>query len=553
MPLFKVTTHVTYKDDSKQIAKFEIGSPYLVKAIPHKVLMVMGATGAGKTTVLNALVNHIFDVQWEDSFRFVLVPENDLSANIQGTVRKERSQTQSQTQWITAYTLHAVEGSKFPCTLTIIDTPGFGDTRGLDRDRDIVQQIKEFFSTKGENGIDHINAVAFIAQAPNVRLTATQNYIFNSVLAVFGNDIASNIYVMATFADGEPPKVFEAVRAAGFPCCSEFMFNNSALYTSNTTTSNRFSKMFWDMGQSSFNSFLDALKNTESRSLLLTQEVLKQREHLEVCIQGLLPQINEGISTINRITKETQFLKDVERNADKYKNYTISTEVTKQRIIMLKPGEYVTNCVVCNRTCHFPCTIPNDGNKFNCGAMSLDEQDTSKRTCTVCPNKCHWKNHVNGDRRLEYYQVQELITLEELKAKYEKATHEIGTTEDMIKRKTAELLQIEYEVYSRIRKVHNCVKRLDEIALKPNPLTEVQYIELLIESEKAEKNPGCNERISQLERAKQVATVMKTVKNVDDPRELFVRLKEQGVVKDVELQSLPYIDGQQDSKRCSVM
>jgi predicted GTPase len=52
-------------------------------------------------------------------------------------------------------------------TINIIDTPGFGDTRGLDYDKQIVDQIRELFSSKGAKGMTTIDAVCFILKAPD--------------------------------------------------------------------------------------------------------------------------------------------------------------------------------------------------------------------------------------------------------------------------------------------------------------------------------------------------------------------------------------------------
>jgi hypothetical protein len=82
--------------------------------------------------------------------------------------------------------------------LHIIDTPGFGDTRGIIRDKAIVDQIREFFTTPGDQGISFLDAVCFVTQAPLARLTPPQRYIFDAILSVFGQDIASNIYVLIT-------------------------------------------------------------------------------------------------------------------------------------------------------------------------------------------------------------------------------------------------------------------------------------------------------------------------------------------------------------------
>lgn len=35
--------------------------------------MVIGATGSGKTTLVDGMINYITDVSWEDEFRFSMV------------------------------------------------------------------------------------------------------------------------------------------------------------------------------------------------------------------------------------------------------------------------------------------------------------------------------------------------------------------------------------------------------------------------------------------------------------------------------------------------
>ena len=76
----------------------------------------------------------------------------------------------------------------------IINTPGFGDTEGLKNDELITEQIKEFFSLKAEYRIDHLDGIGFVTQSSLVCLTHTQQYIFDSILAIFGSDVAKYIF-----------------------------------------------------------------------------------------------------------------------------------------------------------------------------------------------------------------------------------------------------------------------------------------------------------------------------------------------------------------------
>ena len=184
---------------------------------PGKVLMVVGATGVGKTTLINAMVNYLFGVEWEDDFRFKMIVEEAA-----------KDQSKSVTKWITAYTIPAQEGSPVPYTLTIIDTPGFGDAEGIERDKIIVKQVKKLFSKEGPGGIDQLHGIGFVAQSALAKLTPAQRYMFNSILAIFGKDVGKNVYMMITFADGQSPPVLNAVEASEISYETAFKFNNSS-------------------------------------------------------------------------------------------------------------------------------------------------------------------------------------------------------------------------------------------------------------------------------------------------------------------------------------
>ena len=100
----------------------------------------------------------------------------------------------------------------------------------------------------------------------------------------------------------------------------------------------------------------------------------------------------------DNIKKETDICNQHAANADKDSEYEV--EEQKMEKVQLAVGTYVTNCLNCNRTCHYPCFIPNDSGKHGCAAMRGD-------CCTVCPKKCHWTKHVNNEYRI-VYKVQKI-------------------------------------------------------------------------------------------------------------------------------------------------
>ncbi|XP_072406599.1 uncharacterized protein [Chiloscyllium punctatum] len=472
--------------------------------------MVLGATGAGKTTLINGMVNYILGVGWEDNFRYKLIHE--------GT---GRSQAESQTSSITAYDLHYRAGFQIDYSLTIIDTPGFGDTRGITRDKLLTDQIREFFTSP--DGVDQIDAVCFVAQASLAHLTPTQKYVFDSILSIFGKDIAENIRILVTFADDQVPPVLEAINVAEVPCPKDkkrvpvhFKFNNSAIFAQRPAPDNSVNKrgpddsseeeedsdtfdaMFWKMGSNSMRKFFSALSKMETKSLRLTKEVLRERQQLEAAIEGLQPQIKMGLTKLEEIRK-TQHQLDLDANKDF--EYEVDVHVPF-RVNIPEWGKYATNCQTCQFTCHYPCRVPFDVFQMLCKAMSW------RGYCTVCPNKCASSVHSSQKYRFVCEARKKIRTHTELKERYEKVSGEKMKQQKVMEELLQEFSNVQSVVLKQIEKSSQCILKTEEIALRTNALSTSEYIDLLIQSEKEEVKPGFLERIQLLNEIKRQAEKM---------------------------------------------
>ncbi|CAM5095097.1 unnamed protein product [Eretmochelys imbricata] len=485
--------------------------------ITNKVIMVLGATGSGKTSLINGMINYVLGVQWEEEFRFKLIHEIT-----------NRSQAQSQTSEVTAYEINCKEDLRVPYSLTIIDTPGFGDTRGIDQDKEITRQIREFFSTPG--AIDHIDAVCVVVQASLARLTRAQRYVFDSVLSIFGKDIKDNIQILITFADRQTPPVLEAIKESDVPCSQNaegmpiyFKFNNSALFASNTGADEgrcNVDAMFWHMGAMSTKTFFETLGNLETKSLTLTKEVLRERKELETAVQGLQPQIKAGLTKLEELRQTERALEQHQGDMEAKKDFEY--EVGKTVPVKLEVvKDDLTNCQTCHYTCHYPCGLADDKQKNRCSAMDRSGH------CTVCPGKCQWNVHFNQKYRWDYKVVKEKQTYTQLKEKYEKASGEVMTTEKIFEQLFLDYTEVEDIVLELIERSSLSLQRLQEIALKPNPLSTPDYIDRMIMSEEQEAKPGYQERIKSLSKVRETAVIKTKTANNEEllPIELEIYRK----------------------------
>ena len=69
-------TNTTHTDDLEWLKKVEIGKKNkLNSGIKEKVVLLVGATGARKTSTINAMVNYLMGVTFKDKFRIKLIEE----------------------------------------------------------------------------------------------------------------------------------------------------------------------------------------------------------------------------------------------------------------------------------------------------------------------------------------------------------------------------------------------------------------------------------------------------------------------------------------------
>jgi hypothetical protein len=495
--VYKVSQVLMGEERGARIRAFSVGPRADMQRTEVRIL-VLGQTGSGKTTFLNGIANWLYGVQWTDDFRFKIITEDDEGSAPGG----KRNQAVSQTDHVTAYTF--AWQSEFPVgnSVTIIDTPGFGDTRGIKRDDETVNQLRQLFQGQGRCGVDSIDAVAFVVQSSLARLDPCQRYIFDSVLKIFGKDVIDNIIIVATFADAGEPQVLQSLKEDKIPHAHVCKFNNSALFAPSQGSAGQVNSFFWSIGTENYKLFFDVIQRLQPKSLILTKQVLDERQKLQATIEGLSNSIREGVAKLNEIEQECRLIEQFGREVEANRNFTTRVKIQKSKKVDLRPGQYVTNYQVCNVTCHFPCRIPSDADKHRCAAMS-------KGKCRVCPRRCPWSTHHNMPWRWELYEVEEERTLQELKTKYGDATAKKQTREKMLESARKQYDEIWERTRTQVACARDCVNLLRTIAARTAPLSEVDYIRLQIEGEKNRAEAGWQDRVRFLEQVLERATMMK--------------------------------------------
>ncbi|KAM6893391.1 LOW QUALITY PROTEIN: uncharacterized protein FYW49_020513 [Xenentodon cancila] len=367
----------------------------------NKTILLVGETGTGKSTLIDALVNYTMGVKFEDEVWFQIVKD------------EKRSQAESQTSDVIVYEIFGFEDKTLPFSLTIVDTTGYGDTRGIEHDAVVSQRLFDLF--RMEDGVHEMNAVGLVLKATVNRVSDRMTYIFDSVMSLFGKELEKNIIALMTHSDGMPPKnALQALEAANIKCAKNeknrpvhFLFNNCQ---SELRDGHRGATK----GMEQFSEFL---KKVRPQKLKTTVEVLKSQIRLTASIHNLQERIKSTEKMKEEIEKTQMQLKIHESVLKDNKNFTI--EVQEQYIELEKYGggwswfefDGVTRCTTCKENCHYPgCTVA--------WSASLCEI-MSGGSCTVCRGRCSDSRHVKDSNRYVTKTRKVKKTVEELKKAYE--------------------------------------------------------------------------------------------------------------------------------------
>lgn len=494
--VYSLPKTLVYQNNPELFRQYDVGfaSPEDF-TVPTKIIMMAGMTGAGKSLMINNIVNYVFGVNCEDDFRLKLILETDEIAD-----RKDGTTdvADSMTRFVTSYRLAYQKGFRVKYSLILIDTPGFGDSRGLEFDQQTVKSLQAFFNNKEGYAVEELSSLGLVIQASQSRLTAEQMYVFNSVLDIFGNDVAKNICLLFTFADAQLPPALATVKKEGIPFSKDgvFKFNNSAVFADNID--DEATRYYWKFGFKSLENFFLHIGGVQPASLTLTKKVLDERATLHVLLDILRRQIDEGFDRLQCIESMTTDIMKLKGNIKANRRHKVKKTVHPQETKVV--NHHITNCKPCMFTCHDPCYIAGD-QKQGCASMSDGR-------CVACPGKCPWDSHSNGDRIYIYGKVEVEETIEDMMKNYNIAVNDRNGKLKLLRELQKEYYLEKDNLFVNIKTACDVAKRLEEISLGKSVLTSVDYIARLIRSEENSNRPNKAARIKQLTEFKKKAQLL---------------------------------------------
>jgi GTP-binding protein EngB required for normal cell division len=168
-------------------------------AVKYVNILLLGESGVGKSTFINALVNYLAFETFEEArsneplvalpVSFLMTVGDHFEEKIVkfGTIDPNEDHDhpgQSVTQHCRSYVFRIGTQTK----LRIIDTPGMGDTRGLEQDDRNMEHILSFI-----NNLSHLNAICILLKPNESRLTVVLRSYFTRFLSFLGENARNNI------------------------------------------------------------------------------------------------------------------------------------------------------------------------------------------------------------------------------------------------------------------------------------------------------------------------------------------------------------------------
>ncbi|KAH1009658.1 hypothetical protein HUJ04_001985 [Dendroctonus ponderosae] len=182
-------------------------------------ILLLGETGVGKSTFINSIFNYLqFETfeKAEREFLNVLIPvkffiedkngkKQEVIFNSQQDAANEVLKTgASATQAVKTYSFYINTGKTL---VRLIDTPGMGDTRGIEADDENCENILNYISRLHE-----LHAICYLTKPQQSRSTVYFNYCVSQILSRLEKSACKNIVFAFTHARGtnfKPGKALE--------------------------------------------------------------------------------------------------------------------------------------------------------------------------------------------------------------------------------------------------------------------------------------------------------------------------------------------------------
>lgn len=315
--------------------------------------VVIGETGSGKTSFLNLIANLKQIAQLNDKEELTV----DMVRHLHKQEKTDQNAGQGESQTDKAFA-HTIKDLGFP--LVLIDTPGFGDTRGPNKDTAHVSKIQ-----RAIEACESINCIVLVINGAVARMTPQLRYVLAQVTALMPQSIIDQIIVVLTNVPDPLDANFEIDQLTQFfgkpiPPKHVLMINNpyaklTKLLKADEMRQNAALKRVKNEFKETYEEIGTVFQQIAGFAAIGTNkftENFKVRQDIEMSTTKLQTEL-EAIA--QKKCRLEQLQKEVAQSESALASMSGSM---KEKAWNDTPGVHHMICKVCHKTCHKECKVP---------------------------------------------------------------------------------------------------------------------------------------------------------------------------------------------------
>ena len=346
-------------------------------------ILLIGETGSGKTSFLNLICffNLIQEDGWDEALKQRSTVFNKVENELPDTPGDMNSKTMEP-----VYYKFTFKGLK----IGFIDTPGFGDTGGLDKDKENVKKIIDKV-----NEVKFIHCICFVINGTNSRMTGHLQYVLYEISAILPKETVDNILIVFTRASEKQKASFKLqclkpILGRDIPEKNAFYFDNPYCILQN------------DLASIPSTNVADFEKTLDTFSGMCHRLADFEKIYTDIFMQLYLAKVAVERKTCELVL-QVKYKAELQAKSEQKKKEINDAVNTKARLSLddahvtkwskVETRKHNTLCASCNSNCHTPCNLARTIDKEvlkSCTAMQ-----PSKTECSVCHHSYDLHYHDN--------------------------------------------------------------------------------------------------------------------------------------------------------------
>lgn len=499
----------------------------------HIKLVVIGRTGAGKTTFINSIVNLFYGVKYPEK-RHIAITQNFELRDKNGNPVKiriecnmdefkdkqsdnDKGQQFSQTHKCHIYTLES-NGLK----LSLIDSPGLGDTGGIKQDQQNVANI-----VNGVRQLSNFNAICLVHKGIDSRVDDMLLYLINELKGMLTKECQKNFIICFTGVVN-PTKIdsLGAMQQMEIPTDNYLYFENDCLLPLNLIPNydedyEEMTTMYWNRNMKNFKKLLEIASNMipqssepimvlhHNKSML--HRLVHQESHKAQSINAKKANLDRRKMDIAEAQQEINLNQDHTKPIDQMESYLEDQPYSKWENTPIAPDK-ATVCRFCDSLCHNPCgleLISGKGNlEFkNCYAFG------GSTVCNQCNCNINDHEHTQTIRKL-ITKIQQVPATRKVsinftdtskKTRFETGQQNLQIYQSQLATLNNEISSLESELQNSYKKMAFLFTQINSTSLKPINDRFLEYLDFLeknLKENRSISNTKLNERLAEIEESR---------------------------------------------------